>query len=144
MIMRTLEEILPYLNSINPRERAIGLMLVGRERIHTALGQAVRLLNDTDSEVRATAAWALDQLSSPVSVPALIEMLYDPVFTVRSNAGWALVHIAKKTVPQVVVPDVVDVLRDELDYDARQMAYLVLYHIGDETSWEAIRLYWKD
>lgn len=135
---------MPFLKSSNPQERAIGLMLVGREHLYKALGQAVRLLNDSDAEVRGTAAWALDQLSSPVSVPALIETLYDPVFSVRSNAGWALVHIAKNTLPQVVVPDVVDVLRDEFNDDARQMAYLVLFHIGDETSQEAIRLYWKD
>ncbi|HEX2620115.1 MAG TPA: HEAT repeat domain-containing protein [Phototrophicaceae bacterium] len=142
--MRSADEIMPYLKSPNPRERAIGLMLVGRERVSAALGQTVRLMIDADSEVRATAAWALDQLSSPVTVPALVEALYDPVFTVRSNAGWALVHIARRTLPQVVVADVVEVLRDRASDDARQMAYLVLHHIGDETSREAIRLYWKD
>lgn len=142
--MRTLEEILPYLKSANPRERAIGLMLVGREGLQKAMSHAVRLLVDSDEEVRATAAWTLDQLSNPVSVPALIEALYDPSFSVRSNAGWALVHIAKRTVPQVVVADVVEVLRDEYNEDAREMAFLVLYHIGDQTSREAIHLYWKE
>jgi HEAT repeat protein len=142
--MKTYDDILPYLKSPNPRERAIGLMLVGREHLHKALGHAVRLLNDPDSEVRATAAWALDQLGSAVTVPALISALYDSEFSVRSNAGWALVHLAQKTLPQVVVADVVEVLRDEVNYDARQMAYLVLYHIGDQTSQEAINLYWKD
>jgi hypothetical protein len=142
--MRSADEIMPYLKSPNPRERAIGLMLVGRERVSAALGQTVRLLIDDDSEVRATAAWALDQLSSPVTVPALLEALYDAEFSVRSNAGWALVHIAKRMLPQVVVPDVIEILRDRTSYDARQMAYLVLYHIDDEASREAIHLYWKD
>lgn len=138
------EKILGYLKSTSARERAIGLMLVGRSRMRPALGQAVRLLTDQDAEVRASAAWALDQLGSPVTVPALIEALYDPMFSVRSNAGWALVHIAESTVPQVVVPDVVEVLRDMNHEDARQMAYLVLLYIGDDSAHTAIRMYWSD
>jgi HEAT repeat protein len=100
-------------------------------------------LHDHDGDVRAMAAWALDRLGSPETVPDLIAALYDPLFGVRSNAGWALVHIAQRNVPQVVVPDVVDVMVEGDNADARQMAYLVLRYIGCEEALEAINRYWR-
>lgn len=142
--MKTFEEILVYLKSDEPDKRALGVMIVGKQRLFSGLGWVVRALSDEHSEVRERAAWALDMLNSPITVPALLEALYDPVFGVRSNAAWALVHIAQRTIPHVVVPEVIDVLCDQGCYNARQMAYLILYHIGDETSREAIRLYWRD
>lgn len=136
-------EIIEFLRSKEASKRCLGLKLAGRQLEYAALPLASRaLVADNDPEVRALAAWTLDQLGSPVTVPALIEALYDPDFNVRSNAGWALVHMAERMIPQVVVPDVVDVMRDRNSSNARQMAYLVLNHIGNESARDAIRRYW--
>lgn len=140
----TVNEIISYLRASSPRERCVGLMLVGKQRVSPALGLAVQALSDDNDEVRAMAAWALDMLSSPVTVPALVEALYDPVFGVRSNAGWALVHLSHRMIPEMVVPDLIDVLRDHRNQDARQMAYLTLHHIGGELAHEAIQRYWRE
>lgn len=140
---KSTEEVLTLLKSDQARERALGLALVGKLCCYPALEQCLLLLRDPDQEVRERAAWALDQLRSPVAVPALIEALCDTSFGVRSNAGWALVHLAQYTVPELVVPDVIDVLSSSDDEDARQMAFLVLQYIGGETAQDAIRRYWK-
>ncbi len=140
----TLEEIIARLRATNPREKCVGLMLVGRQRLSPALGLAVQALSDDNDDVRAMAAWALDRLSSPVTVPALIEALYDPVFGVRSNASWALVHLAQRLIPEIVVADVVDVLRDRRSGEARQMAHITLQYIGGTMAEDAIRRYWPD
>lgn len=142
---RTADEVITHLRSKNPDQRRLGLMLAGNQcEIATVPLCSRALLTEDEHEMRALAAWALDMLCSPVTVPALIEALYDASFEVRSNAGWALVHIAQRTIPEIVVPDVVDVMRDGDHYDARQMAYLVLCNIGGQTAREAIRLYWKE
>jgi HEAT repeat protein len=139
----TLQQVLVRLKSTNPKERSLALVIIGRERFHAAADQATDALHDPDHEVRAMAAWALDLLGSPITIPALIEALHDSVFDVRSNAGWALVHIAQRIFPALVVPEVVPILRDESNRDARQMAYLVLLHIGGEAAESAIEQYWK-
>lgn len=136
------EELKALLASHDPRERSRALKLIGKFRHLEMHEYCEHALTDNASEVREFAAWALDQLNSPMAVPALLKALYDPVFGVRSNAGWALVHIARRTLPNVVVPDVIDVLQDD-DKNAQQMAYLVLHHIGGETARSAIRHYWK-
>jgi hypothetical protein len=142
---KSVEELTEYIRSDNPEERRLGLVLVGKQQEYALLPWASRLLLvDEDENIRALAAWALDKLGSPVTVPALIEALYDPAFDVRSKAGWALVHIAERTIPLVVVPDVVEVLCNKLNADARQMAYLVLHSIGDELSQQAIEMFWHD
>ncbi len=136
-------EIIALLENPSPPDRALGLALVGKQLCYPALEHCLIALQDVDQEVRERAAWALDQLSSPVCVPSLIGALYDKAFAVRSNAGWALVHLAQRTIANVVVPDVIDVLSESNDEDARQMAFLVLQHIGGEVAQEAIKRYWK-
>jgi hypothetical protein len=136
-------EIVDMLSHDSARQRALGLTFIGKQRCQALVEQCVSALHDEDGDVRAMAAWALDRLSSPKTVPDLIAALYDPLFGVRSNAGWALVHIAQRIMPQVVVPDVVDVMVEGEDEDARQMAYLVLRYIGCEESREAINRYWR-
>jgi hypothetical protein len=136
-------EIITLLESPEARKRGLGLTLVGKMLCYAALEHTMAALHEEDVELRERAAWALDQLCSPVSVPALIEALNDPVFGVRSNAGWALVHLAQRTIANVVVPDVIDVLAGSQNEDARQMAFLVLHHIGGEEATDAIRRYWK-
>ncbi|NWF68942.1 MAG: HEAT repeat domain-containing protein [Chloroflexi bacterium] len=136
-------EILAQIASPDPRKRAIALAVAGRLRLHPLLDRMIMALDDKDADVRATAAWALDLLGSPVSVPALVKALYDASFSVRSNAGWALVHLGQRMTAHMVVPDVVDVLRDLRHAEARHMAYLVIMRIGGEDAQRAIALYWK-
>jgi hypothetical protein len=138
-----INEVLAYLNSTDPRKRVVALSVIGRLRLHALLDKTIFALEDDSEDVRAAAAWALDLLGSPVCVPALIKALYDPSFHVRSSAGWGLVHLGQRMIPHLVVPDVIEVLRDKNSPSARQMAFLVLQHIGGTDANDAINRYWK-
>ncbi|MEO8612169.1 MAG: HEAT repeat domain-containing protein [Chloroflexota bacterium] len=140
---KSLNDLRVQLQSDDSHDRVLAVVTIGRERIHAAARYVEAALNDSDGEVRAMAMWSLDLLGSPATIPSLIRALYDPVFDVRSNAGWALVHLAKRIFPGLVLPDVIEVLRGEDHYDARQMAYLVLSRIGGEAAEEAIQQYWR-
>lgn len=136
------DEIRKLLTSDVAEDRVLALKLVGKY-LHYSLAQiSIDYLKDPNDEVREFAALAMDQLSCVEAVPDLVESLFDTSFNVRTNAGWALINISRKTLPNVVVPDVIDVLQDASDRNARQMAYLVLHHIGGENAQEAIRRYW--
>lgn len=139
---KSLEEILPLLNSSKPRERELGLRCIGKYRHHNGMDWCVRAIKDDNPDVRASAAWALDQLGDPMTLDILVHALYDTDFSVRSNAGWALVHLARRTITQMVLPDMVEILQQREYPEARHMAYLVLFHIGDTTAQEAIETYW--
>jgi HEAT repeat protein len=140
---KSLDDLLLQLHSADPHDRVLAVVTIGRERIHSAVRHVEGALNDLDGEVRAMAMWSLDLLGSPATIPVLLRALRDPAFDVRSNAGWALVHLAQRILPALVLPDVIEVLREEENPDARQMAYLVLSRIGGDEAYEAIRLYWK-
>lgn len=131
------------LNSTDASQRSVALVLVGKSRVHSLMEQVTTILeNDTEDEVRAMAAWTLDVLGNPDTIPALINALYDSSFSVRSNAGWALVHLGRRILPNLVVPEVIDVLKDKSSFDARQMAYLILTRLGGPIATEAIKTYW--
>ncbi len=136
-------EILLLLQSPKPRERALALTFAGKQHCYAMRVRCIDALDDPNNDVRAMAAWALDRLASPETVPALLHALNDTTFGVRSNAGWALVHIAQRIMPEVVVPDVVEILRSADNEDARQMAFLILHHIGGQIADEAINRYWR-
>lgn len=139
-----LSEIRKYLSHTEASQRIVGLVLIGNSRIQSLKQDVIILLQgDKNEDVRATAAWTLDLLSDPETIPDLVSAMYDKSFGVRSNAGWALVHIGRRILPNLVVPDVIDVLKDETDNDARQMAYMVLTRIGGQLAHQAIKLYWK-
>lgn len=132
------------LSSSDPSLRTAALVIIGKSRGYELIHATINILeSDDDDDVRAMAAWALDQLGSPDTVPALTKATYDLSFGVRSNAGWALVHIGRRVFPNLVVPDVIEILKDTSNYDARQMAYLILTRIGGETSTQAIKTYWN-
>lgn len=117
--------------------------MIGKSRVYELIHATIKILeSDDDDDVRAMTAWALDQLGSPDTVPALTKAMYDSSFGVRSNVGWALVHIGRRVFPNLVVPDVIEILKDTSNYDARQMAYLILTRIGGDTSAQAIDTYW--
>lgn len=137
-------EILRRLRSSKPDDRRVGVIMIGKGRVYTLLDNLTAALKfDEDADVRSMAAWSLDLLSTPEAVPDLISALYDESFAVRSNAGWALVHLARRILPELVVPDVIDVLKDRNESHARQMAYLVLNNINNDVAREAIARYWR-
>lgn len=141
---KSLHDILKLLDSESAKDRALGLTYIGKQRRYNMLHQCMGCLqHDDDDKVRAMAVWALDRLGSPVTVPILIDAMHDIMFGVRSGAGWALVHIAERTLPEMVVPDVIDVLAESGNEDARQMAYFVLSHIGGAMADDAIARYWR-
>lgn len=141
---RSPTQILKQLKSSDPRDRTVALVLIGRSRLSVLSKEVVQVLEaDADPDVRAMAAWTLDLLGLADTIPALLTALYDPYFGVRSNAGWALVHLAHRLFPQLVLPELIDILQDEAHADARQMAYLVLIRIGGREARQAIELYWK-
>ena len=67
------------------------------------------MLNDPIDEVRARAAWTLDNLKEQRAFPALIKAIHDQSFGVRS----AMERI----------------YRESDNYDAREMALLVLKYL---------------
>lgn len=140
----SLEDVQARLESDKPSDRRVAMVMIGKARMHDLKSSVtLALQTDEDSEVRAMAAWSLDLIGDAQSIPVLIEALYDPVFSVRSNAGWALVHLGRRYVPQLILPDVVDVLRDAQNPHAREMAYLVLANIHHPDSRDAIEKYWR-
>lgn len=133
------DEIRRRLDSKNLDDRRVAAVMIGKSRQYDYVDDLITLLlHDLSAEVRSMAAFALDLLGSADAIPALITALYDHSFDVRSNAGWALVNIAKRMMPQLVIPDAIDVLKDESNPHARQMAYLVLSRIPDDTARAAI------
>jgi HEAT repeat protein len=140
---KSLDDLLTQLHSGDPQDRLVAVVAIGRKRLHAATRYVEAALGDPNGDVRAMAMWALDLLGSPTSIPVLLRALYDPWFDVRSNAGWALVHLAQRMIPDLVLPDLIDILRDDDNYHARQMAYLVLSRIGGDAANAAIREYWK-
>jgi HEAT repeat protein len=141
--MYSRHDIQRRLNSPRADDRRVGAVMIGKARFHDMSDALTEILaTDRDAEVRAMAAWSLDLLGNVEAVPALIDALYDEAFGVRSNAGWALVHLAERLLPQVVLPDVIDVLKDKKHFHARQMAFLVLSHIDDDEARRAIKQHW--
>lgn len=137
------QDIHRRLKSFNPDERRLAVILIGKAKLYTLAYAVINTMHhDTDAEVRAMAAWALDLMGSVETIPDLLKALYDSNFGVRSNAGWALVHMTNRYSPNIVVPELIDILRDVEQPHARQMAYLVLARIQDDTAKEAIKNYW--
>ncbi len=136
--------ILRLLKDPTASERRLGLMLIVKDRSYDLSNVVVHMmLSDYESEVRSMAAWTLDILGIPDHIPALIQAMYDASFDVRSSAGWALVNMARRLTPQLVLPEVIEVLQDEDHECAREMAYLVLTRIGGQTATWAINEFWK-
>ncbi|MEL7232944.1 MAG: toll/interleukin-1 receptor domain-containing protein [Chloroflexota bacterium] len=128
--------------------RRTTLFLVGKSRIHAGMRPAMSLmLSDPEPDVRAAAAWALQQLGNVDTAPALIAALQDVSYDVRSNAGWALVDIGRRRdspASNAITTEVIAVLRDGESYDTREMAYQVLLRLGGRDASEAIKKYWDE
>ncbi len=126
--------------------RRTTLFLVGKNRLLSATPVAMSLmLCDTTPEVRATAAWALDQLNNVEAASALVAALEDPAYDVRSNAGWGLVNLGRRRdspASRAVTEQVIAVLRDSTNWNAREMAYQVLLRLGGKDAQDAIDRYW--
>lgn len=138
------QDILRRLDSPKPEDRRVGVIMIGKGRVYPLFGYLVDAMkHDQAEDVRAMAAWGLDLMSNAEAVPDLIDALYDEAFSVRSHAGWALVHLAQRFMPEMVVPDVIDVLKDDGKAHAQQMAYFILKRINNDAARIAIRRYWR-
>jgi HEAT repeat protein len=140
--------VLENLRHQSPDVRRTTLYVVAKEKLTRAVPRTITLmLTDIDEEVRAAAAWALDQMNNVDAAPSLILALYDDCFSVRSNAGWGLVSMGRrKDAPasRAIIPAVIDILRDESNpHGTREMAYMVLLRIGGKQAYDAIDRYWK-
>ena len=68
--------ILRQLSSSDPSQRTVALVLIGKSRIHSLIPEVEQLLVDDGSDdVRAMAAWTLDLLGDPETVPSLIKAM---------------------------------------------------------------------
>jgi hypothetical protein len=115
---KSVHQVLTSLKSSNRGVQLGALGLVAAGRIHEALDGVIELLKDADSEVRARAAWTLDQLHDTESIPFLVEAVHDPSHEVRADAGWALVHFGEEVVPYMVT-----ILCNEQNWNVRETAY---------------------
>lgn len=113
-------------NSDEPEERVRALTAIGVRGSTEHLDVAInRMLADSIEEVRARAAWAIDNLNDPRACSALVRAIHDPSFSVRSAAGWALVHLGW----EAVGAEMERICRVSNDNRAREMASLVLQHL---------------
>lgn len=139
------DKVLANLHHTDVDVRRTNFFLVGKDRIHGALTTAMsRMLSDPAPDVRAAAAWALDQLGNVEATSALLIALTDPAYDVRSNAGWALVNIGRRRdspASRAVTHEVIAILRDSDNTDAREMAYQVLLRLGGKDAFDAINRY---
>ena len=85
------------INSRHPRvagNAIVGLSLLG-EKIE-ALKEAERIAAGSDPRMRATAAWAMGEIGSPLSMPSLQTLARDPDGAVKRNALRALARIRNR------------------------------------------------
>lgn len=75
--------------------RAVARALARRPRADS-LESLRTLLRDTDSDVRAAAAWAMGQLSNTTAIPDLSRSAYDPVWEVRYQSALALATLGEQ------------------------------------------------
>ncbi|MBZ0317479.1 MAG: toll/interleukin-1 receptor domain-containing protein [Anaerolineae bacterium] len=135
----SLAEIIKNVKASNKNVRLSTLLLIGNRRLGEAFEVVLEALSDPDHEIRATAAWTLDQLHDSRATDALVNAMFDVDFGVRSNAGWALVHLGEEIVPKLATA--LQHLRQ--NDDVREMAYQVLSRIGGPDAKKAIEQYLK-
>jgi HEAT repeat protein len=85
------------------------------------------LARDRESEVRATAAWALGQVHSDRAPASLTAALKDSDDDVRLKAAWALSQIADPT----AIPAVTDALKQDQPERVRQALVRALLQSGE-------------
>jgi hypothetical protein len=86
-----------------------------------AVSEIVKLLADSDSNVRSAAVKALGQMKADAAVPEIVKLLTDSNKDVRSAAALALGQMKADT----VVPEIVKLLTDS-DWEVRSAAALAL------------------
>ena len=95
----------------------------------TALPQLVPLLQDSDANVRSSAAFALGRIGAEakIGVPQLVRLLKDSDANVRTNAAYALASIGAEA--KTGVPQLVRLLKDS-DANVRSNAAFALVSIA--------------
>ncbi len=122
---RSQQEIEQDLVSPDAARRLKAITRVASEKDSSYLERLGDILrSDSDSQIRARAAWALDNICDVRAKSVLLEALTDVDWNVRSNAGWALVHLGAN-----VKVDVRKIATQSQNRGAREMAHLVLERI---------------
>ncbi|PYO77664.1 MAG: hypothetical protein DMD63_10175 [Gemmatimonadetes bacterium] len=91
-------------------------------------------LHDSDTDVRATAAWSLGNVGDRSSSDALAAALSDPSAEVRKRATWALGNTDLKQAP----PRLIAQLSDK-DPETREITAWALYEIEDPAAISALQ-----
>ncbi|MBN1428675.1 MAG: toll/interleukin-1 receptor domain-containing protein [Anaerolineae bacterium] len=134
----SLDALISKLQSDEVERRRDALLSISHAKIHEAIEHVITALGDRDEEIRATAAWVLDQLNNPKAIPQLLVAIGDLCFDVRSNAGWALVHLGIEAIRPVR-----EILMNSDNAEAHEMAYLILDHIDHPDATTALNEYNK-
>ena len=99
-----------------------------------AIDALTAALHDSDTEVRATAAWSLGNVGDRSSSDALAAALSDPSAEVRKRATWALGNTDLKQAP----PRLIAQLSDK-DPEVREITAWALYEIEDPAAISALQ-----
>lgn len=119
-------DVATLLTSEDAEDRAKALAKIAVHGYPQHLEDVIKLmLSDPVTDVRAKAAWALDNLNDSRALPALLEAIHDPSFDVRSPAGWALVHLGE----DLVRAEMERIHRESANAGAKEMALLVLRNL---------------
>ncbi len=104
------------------------------EHSSIAIEALTAALRDSDTDVRATAAWSLGQVGDRSSSDALAAALSDPSAEVRKRATWALGNTDLKQAP----PRLIAQLSDK-DPEVRELTAWALYEIEDPAAISALQ-----
>ena len=103
--------------------------LADADHSSVAIDALIAALHDANTEVRATAAWALGNAGDRSSAQALAAALSDPNAEVRKRAAWALGNSDLKQAP----PQLIAQLNDK-DPEMREVTAWALYQIEDPSA----------
>jgi HEAT repeat protein/beta-lactamase regulating signal transducer with metallopeptidase domain len=129
------DEVLPVLVSIagtekDPDARRQIAWMIGEiaDNEDDAAGEALMdMLTDENTEVRATAVWALAEMEYSPALSSVVTLVDDPDQEVRKRATWAISEIVDDAPPEEAVRALVRAMGSD-DAEVRAMA---VYALGD-------------
>jgi ATP/ADP translocase/HEAT repeat protein len=132
-VLSSAEQLKNLLESDAAEERAAGARILGKIQVKNFYHPLLRLMADSEPEVRRAAIWAAGRMQSPELMPALIYRTESPA--TRTPASEALVAIGPLAVPLLrrVLAN-----RDE-SLSARSAVPPILARIGDQAAMDALQ-----
>jgi serine/threonine-protein kinase len=120
-------DLLPLVDNPDPKTRAQLIKVLAKMKGSTAVRDALfKMLSDKEKYVRQAAVDGLGNLTVPVPVKPLVQLLKDPDITTQSKTIEALTKIRD---PETI-KYLIDILQDDSEY-VRRAAVEVLNEIGD-------------